>query len=234
MLLEGKSIVITPQYLCFCSVKALSSPFDSIDITFLFDFSSHSLLSSLRSSTYKEANAPHHDFPPIASAQFFTFHSSLFTFHSEQKMYERNPLVTTLLVPIMPVGLAVLATALLALTSCHSSKVATLEVIRHDTVQTAIWHYDSVYIDRFVKQDLRHDTILLTDHKTEYRYKVIRDTLHTVRTDSVPYPVRVVETRTLHKVPPWMYLLVGALSVMLSGGFVVWWFRDSQTKQPNN
>ena len=161
----------------------------------------------------------------IASARFFTFHSSLFTFHSEQKMYERNPLVTTLL---MPVSLAVLATALLALTSCHSSKVATLEVIRHDTVQTAIWHYDSVYIDRFVKQDLRHDTILLTDHKTEYRYKVIRDTLHTVRTDSVPYPVRVVETHTLHKVPPWMYLIVGALSVMLSGGFVVWWFRDSQ------
>ena len=31
-----------------------------------------------------------------------------------------------------------------------------------------------------------------------------------------------------------MYLIVGALSVMLSGRFVVWWFRDSQTKQPNN
>ena len=166
-----------------------------------------------------------------ASARFFTFHSSLFTLHSEQKMYERNPLITALL---MPVGLAVLAIILLALASCRSSQVATVEKVFHDTVQTALWHYDSVYIDRFVKQDLRHDTILLTDHKTEYRYKVIRDTLHTVRTDSVPYPVRVVETRTLHKVPPWMYLIVGALSVMLSGGFVVWWFRDSQTKQPNN
>ncbi len=93
MLLEGKSIVITPQYLCFCSVKALSSPFDSIEITFLFDFSSHSLLSSLRSSTYKEANAPHHDFPPIASAQFFTFHFSLFTFHfiSKKKGASKAP-----------------------------------------------------------------------------------------------------------------------------------------------
>ena len=146
-------------------------------------------------------------------------------------MHENNPLVTTLL---MPVVLAVLATALLALTACHSSKVATLEVIKHDTVQTAIWHYDSVYIDRFVKQDLRHDTILLTDHKTEYRYKVIRDTLHTVRTDSVPYPVRVVETHTLHKVPPWMYLIVGALSVMLSGGFVKVKLNNQTTKQLNN
>ena len=146
-------------------------------------------------------------------------------------MHENNPLITALL---MPVGLAVLATALLALTACHSSKVATLEVIKHDTVQTAIWHYDSVYIDRFVKQDLRHDTILLTDHKTEYRYKVIRDTLHTIRTDSVPYPVRVVETRTLHKVPPWMYLIVGALSVMLSGGFVKVKLNNQTTKQPNN
>ena len=127
-------------------------------------------------------------------------------------MHEHNPLVTALL---MPVVLAFLATALLALTACHSSKVATLEKVFHDTVQTAIWHYDSVYIDRFVKQDLRHDTILLTDHKTEYRFKVIRDTLHTVRTDSVPYPVRVVETHTLHKVPQWIYLLIGALSVII-------------------
>ena len=127
-------------------------------------------------------------------------------------MHDHNPLVTALL---MPVGLAVLAITLLALASCRSSQVATVEKVFHDTVQTAIWHYDSVYIDRFVKQDLRHDTILLTDHKTEYRYKVIRDTLHTVRTDSVPYPVRVVETHTLHKVPQWIYLLIGALSVII-------------------
>ena len=98
-------------------------------------------------------------------------------------MHDHNPLITALL---MPVGLALLAITLLALASCRSSQVATVEKVFHDTVQTAIWHYDSVYIDRFVKQDLRHDTILLTDHKTEYRYKVIRDTLHTVRTDSVP------------------------------------------------
>ena len=146
-------------------------------------------------------------------------------------MYDHNPLITALL---MPVGLAILAITLLALASCRSSQVATVEKVFHDTVQTALWHYDSVYIDRFVKQDLRHDTILLTDHKTEYRYKVIRDTLHTVRTDSVPYPVRVVETRTLHKVPPWMYLLVGILSVMLSGGFVIVKLNNQTTKQPNN
>ena len=128
-------------------------------------------------------------------------------------MYVRNhPLITVLL---MPVGLAILALDLLALTSCRSSQVATVEKVFHDTVQTALWHYDSVYIDRFVKQDLRHDTILLTDHKTEYRYKVIRDTVHTARSDSVPYPVRVVETKTVHHVPPWMYLIVGALSVII-------------------
>ena len=127
-------------------------------------------------------------------------------------MHDRNPLITALL---MPVGLAILALALLALASCRSSQVATLEKVFHDTVQTALWHYDSVYIDRFVKQDLRHDTILLTDHKTEYRYKVIRDTIHTARSDSVPYPVRVVETHTVPHVPPWMYLIVGALSAII-------------------
>ena len=137
-------------------------------------------------------------------------------------MHDHNPLITALL---MPVGLAVLAITLLALASCRSSQVATLEKVFHDTVQTALWHYDSVYIDRFVKQDLRHDTILLTDHKTEYRYKVIHDTLLTVRTDSVPYPVRVVETHTVHKVPPWMYLLIGTLSVLLYSCLVVRWFR---------
>ena len=146
-------------------------------------------------------------------------------------MHDHNPLINALL---MPVGLAVLAITLLALASCRSSQVATVEKVFRDTVQTALWHYDSVYIDRFVKQDLRHDTILLTDHKTEYRYKVIRDTIHTARSDSVPYPVRVVETHTVHKVPPWMYLIIGALFAMLSGGFVIVKLNNQTTKQPNN
>lgn len=128
-------------------------------------------------------------------------------------MYERNPALPSLLMPIV---LAVMAITLLALTSCRSSKMATLEVVRHDTIQTAIWHYDSIYIDRFVKQDQRHDTILLTDRKTEYRYKVIHDTVRTVRTDSVPYPVRVVETKTVHHVPPWIYLVFGILLAVIS------------------
>ena len=128
-------------------------------------------------------------------------------------MYERNPALPSLLVPVV---LAVMAIALLALASCRSSEMATLEVVRHDTVQTAIRHYDSIYVDRFVKQDLRHDTILLTDRKTEYRYKVVHDTVRTVRTDSVPYPVRVVETKTVHHVPPWIYLIFGILLAVIS------------------
>lgn len=128
-------------------------------------------------------------------------------------MYERNPALSSLLMPIV---LAVMAITLLALTSCRSSKMATLEVVRHDTIQTAIWHYDSIYIDHFVKQDQRHDTILLTDRKTEYRYKVIHDTVRTVRTDSVPYPVRVVETKSVHHVPPWIYLIFGTLLAVIS------------------
>ena len=127
-------------------------------------------------------------------------------------MYERNPALPSLLVPVV---LAVMAIALLALASCRSSEMATLEVVRHDTVQTAIRHYDSIYVDRFVKQDLRHDTILLTDRKTEYRYKVVHDTVRTVRTDSVPYPVRVVETKTVPHVSPWIYVIIGCgLSVV--------------------
>ena len=109
----------------------------------------------------------------------------------------------------LPALVAVVAVALPLLCSCSSQRVATLETVRHDTVQTALWHYDSVYIDRFVKQDQRHDTILLTDRKTEYRYKVVHDTVRTVRTDSVPYPVRVVENKTVHHVPPWIYVIIG-------------------------
>ena len=109
----------------------------------------------------------------------------------------------------LPALVAVVAVALPLLCSCSSQRVATLETVRHDTVQTALWHYDSVYIDRFVMQDQRHDTILLTDRKTEYRYKVVHDTVRTVRTDSVPYPVRVVETQTVHHVPPWIYVIIG-------------------------
>ena len=121
----------------------------------------------------------------------------------------------------LPALVAVVAVALPLLCSCSSQRVATLETVRHDTVQTALWHYDSVYIDRFVKQDQRHDTILLTDRKTEYRYKVIHDTVRTVRTDSVPYPVRNKSSpkgdrRGADHVPPWIYLIFGILLAVIS------------------
>ncbi len=129
-------------------------------------------------------------------------------------MYDHYPIRH----PARPLSalVALVAIALPLLCSCSTQRVATLETMRHDTVQTAIWHYDSVYIDRFVMQDHRHDTILLTDRKTEYRYKVVHDTVRTVRTDSVPYPVRVVETKTVPHVPPWIYLIFGILLAVIS------------------
>lgn len=52
---------------------------------------------------------------------------------------------------------------------------------------------------------LKHDTI--NDTKTEYRFKHIRDTIRIVRRDSIPYPVRVVETKEVARVPTWVWAL---------------------------
>ena len=75
-----------------------------------------------------------------------------------------------------------LITAVLLLASCRSSKEVSH---RADTIYIAQHRYDSVMIDRYTTTETNGDTVLVDRLTTEYRYRLLTDTLHLYHTDTV-------------------------------------------------
>lgn len=94
------------------------------------------------------------------------------------------------------------------------------EVMTHresDSTYRETVRYDSIciYRDRYV--DRSRDTLYIRETNTEYRYRLLRDTVYIVERDSVPYPVTVVETKEVRYVPWYVKALafVGGLAMSL-------------------
>ena len=108
---------------------------------------------------------------------------------------------------------------LLTIYSCSTSRHVTqpVEHVTRDTLYLSNVKYDSVYINNVSYTDRTHDTLLIRETKTEYRYKLLRDTVFKVQHDSIPYEVRVVETQVERHIPWWAKLLswIGALALIL-------------------
>ena len=126
---------------------------------------------------------------------------------------------------------------------CSTTKYVPIEsiheVTKTDTLYINNVQYDSIYIDRFAqvqkvqgvqevpiddalgKRMVRVDTLIKELTKYEYKYKLLRDTIYRtkieVQRDSIPYEVRVVETKEVRYVPPWIKWLaaVGAIALLL-------------------
>ena len=64
-----------------------------------------------------------------------------------------------------------------------------------DTVYIATQQYDSIYIYNDKTLDRTKDTVYLRELSTEYRYKLLRDTLRIIETDTIyiPYGVKVAD-----------------------------------------
>jgi len=86
----------------------------------------------------------------------------------------------------------------MALTSCATPKVVTVEKVAHDTVTVDRWRVDSTYIYEkdsiFTDRYRAHDTIFLTTEKWSIRYRdrevLVHDSVYIHQVDSVPYPVK--------------------------------------------
>ena len=64
-----------------------------------------------------------------------------------------------------------------------------------DTVYITSQQYDSIYIYNDKTLDRTKDTVYLRELSTEYRYKLLRDTLRIIETDTmyIPYGAKVVD-----------------------------------------
>ena len=87
--------------------------------------------------------------------------------------------------------------ALMGMMSCSTHRHATpVEQGTHtDTVYIATQQYDSIYIYNDKTLDRTKDTVYLRELSTEYRYKLLRDTLRIIETDTIyiPYGVKVAD-----------------------------------------
>lgn len=96
---------------------------------------------------------------------------------------------------VLPSFSAGLLVGIFLLSSCTSTKTVPIETLRRDTLYINREHYDSIYINRTSDTDRTRDTITITKTMTEYRFRLLRDTIYKTRIDSIPYEVRITEVK---------------------------------------
>lgn len=143
-------------------------------------------------------------------------------------MRSKATTLSRIILPLFSAGFLVWISALLLFSSCSTSRrvqtvpIETIkEISRTDTIYINNVQYDSIYVsqDKFI--DRTKDTILIRQHDVEYRYKLLRDTIERikleVRHDSIPYEVRIIETKQVKYIPPWTKALayIGSITILV-------------------
>ena len=113
--------------------------------------------------------------------------------------------------------------ALMGMMSCSTHRHATpVEQGTHtDTVYIATQQYDSIFIWKDRWTDRTHDTVYMKELSTEYRYRLLRDTLRMVERDSVPYEVVRTETREVGRPLSWFDKIARAVFWIVTGAVVI-------------
>ena len=130
--------------------------------------------------------------------------------------------------PTLPQVLSVMALSIL--TSCGSLRQNPQPVreVRTDTIYIQQHSYDSIHLSEQHKQEYRKavpqahdtmppapDTVVITTTSTEYRYKLLRDTIRLIHTDTIPYKVTVTKTNPIPHTPWWTKALILLLTLLL-------------------
>ena len=114
-----------------------------------------------------------------------------------------------LTIPSTHVSLALALTLSMSTSSCSIHRHAT-EVVTHtarDTLYISQTAYDSIYIDRWQSSYQKADTVYLEQIRREYKYQLLRDTIRTVRIDSIPVIKEVEVVREVTRLPWWSKVL---------------------------
>lgn len=106
-------------------------------------------------------------------------------------------------------------------TSCTTTKTVPTESIRKDTIYINKQSYDSIYIDNTHLIDRGGDTVYIKDKLIEYRFRSLRDTIRIARIDSIPYEVKIIETKEVRK-PPNLFDYLCYLSIGIIIGAILW------------
>ena len=111
---------------------------------------------------------------------------------------------------------------LLLLSSCKTTSTSAIVPVHsatHDTIFLSKVKYDSIYIDRWQRIERKADTVFCDRAKTEFRYRLLRDTVYKTRTDTVPVVREVPVVKKERYTPPFTKFLaiiaLGAISIFI-------------------
>ena len=113
---------------------------------------------------------------------------------------------------------------LLLLSSCKTASNTTAIVpvhsATHDTIFLRKLKYDSIYIDRWQRIERKADTVFYDRVKTEFRYRLLRDTVYKTQTDTIPVVKQVPVVKKERYTPPFTKLLA-CLGIIALGASVI-------------
>ena len=116
---------------------------------------------------------------------------------------------------------------LLLLSSCGTASTSAIVPVHsatHDTIFLRSMKYDSVYIDRWQRIERKADTVFCDRAKTEFRYRLLRDTVYKTRTDTILVVKQVPVIRKERYTPPFTKFLA-SLGIIALGASVIVLFK---------
>ena len=120
---------------------------------------------------------------------------------------------------------------LLLLSSCGTASTSAIVPVHsatHDTLWLSKVKYDSVYIDRWQRIEHKADTVFCDRTKTEFRYRLLRDTVYKTRTDTIPVVKQVPVIRKERYTPPFTKFLAYLGIIALGASVCIFLFKFSK------
>lgn len=120
---------------------------------------------------------------------------------------------------------------LLLLSSCKTTSTSAIVPVHsatHDTLWLSKLKYDSVYIDRWQRIERKADTVFYDRVKTEFRYRLLRDTVYKTRTDTIPVVKQVPVIRKERYTPPLTKFLACLGIIALGASVCIFLFKFSK------
>lgn len=116
---------------------------------------------------------------------------------------------------------------LLLLSSCKTTSTSAIVPVHsatHDTLWLSKVKYDSIYIDRWQRIERKADTVFCEKTKTEFRYRLLRDTVYKTRTDTIPVVRQVPVVKKERYTPP-LTKFLACLGIIALGASVIILFK---------
>ena len=120
---------------------------------------------------------------------------------------------------------------LLLLSSCRTTSTSAIVPVHsatHDTIFLSKVKYDSIYIDRWQRIERKADTVFYDRAKTEFRYRLLRDTVYKTRTDTIPVVKQVSVIRKERYTPPLTKFLAYLGIIALGASVCIFLFKFSK------